>query len=303
MNNLFQNTSSYWVKFSEYEFVTAKDGKEYIKATPKARPEVYDPLKNADVLVIDAVNVGMLQMGRSEASVVKTAVLDFVSKYGLLGFMTALPTTPKFMDYDAAYLPKNHFIKEEMISVTDYTTLFFPFEELDYIKNKNGVCWDISGDGDMMALALTFGNDPMALNMSFQREYAERYDWLLTQFKDWAFSFFTSFLYYEDYDTLNETTRNLYRQSMVAFGGIAPTYHIALLDKPTIVWDFHSLLLGVQMMLSFMLTDEKKPLRTCRHCKKAFAANHPKAAFCSARCKNQFNVYKSRSNKKDAEDT
>ena len=27
--------------------------------------------------------------------------------------MTALPTTPSFMDYEAVYLPKNHFIKAE----------------------------------------------------------------------------------------------------------------------------------------------------------------------------------------------
>lgn len=32
---------------------------------------------------------------------------------------------------------------------------------------------------------------------------------------------------------------------MAAFGGNVLTYHIALLDKPTIIWDFHSLLLGV----------------------------------------------------------
>ncbi len=38
-------------------------------------------------------------------------------------------------------------------------------------------------------------------------------------------------------------------------------YHIALLDKPTLVWDFHSLLLGIQMMFTFMLTDEEKPQR------------------------------------------
>ena len=188
------------------------------------------------------------------------------------------------------------------MAVTDYIALFFPFEKLEYIKNKNGVRLDIGDDGVMVALAMAFRNDPVALNMSFQREYSERYDWLLTQFRDWAFTYLSSFLYYEDYDRLDETTRNLYRQGMAAFGGIAPTYHIELLDKPTIVWDFHSLLLGVQMMFSFMLTDEKKSLRTCKHCRKAFVASHPKAAFCSARCKNQFNVYKSRANKKDAED-
>lgn len=144
---------------------------------------------------------------------------------------------------------------------------------------------------------MTFSDAPQAVNMSFQREYAERYDWLVTQFKDWAFTFVSSFLYYEDYDKVDETTRDLYRQGMAAFGGVAPTYHIALLDRPTIVWDFHSLLLGVQMMFSFMLTDEKMTLRSCKHCTKVFAAKHPNAAFCSPRCKNQYNVYKSREKK------
>jgi len=217
--------------------------------------------------------------------------------YGLLGFMTALPTTPNFMDYDAVYLPKNHFIKDESMSVTDYAALFFPFEKPEFKKTKDEAHFDVSGDRDMLALALTFSNEPMAMNMSFQREYAENYDWLLAQFKDWAFTFTTSYLYYEDYDKLDETTRNLYRLGMAAFGGVAPTYHIALLDKPTIVWDFHSLLLGIQMMFSFILTDETNPLRACRHCHKAFIAGHPNAAFCSPQCKNQYNVYKSRGKK------
>lgn len=104
-------------------------------------------------------------------------------------------------------------------------------------------------------------------------------------------------LYYEDYDTLNEDTRRLMQQSMAAFGGNAPTYHIALLDKPTIIWDFHSLLLGVQMMFSFMLTDSKNPIRLCRHCTKAFVVSRPSAVFCSPQCKNKHNVYKSRAKK------
>lgn len=60
-----------------------------------------------------------------------------------------------------------------------------------------------------------------------------------------------SFLYYMDYDTIDKQTRSLYRQGISAFGGIAPTYRIALENE-----------------------------------------------FCSQRCKNQFNVYKSREKKK-----
>ena len=134
----------------------------------------------------------------------------------------------------------------------------------------------------------------MAKTMSFQREYAEPYDWVAQQFKDWAFTLTTSILYYHDYDSIDEGTRNLYRKAMATFGGIAPSCHIELLEKPTIYWDFHSLLLGIQMMFSFMLVDDARPLRLCKHCQKVFMSSRANAVFCSARCKNQYNVYKSR---------
>ena len=51
-----------------------------------------------------------------------------------------------------------------------------------------------------IAIALATGKNPQAVTMSFQKEYAERYDWLVTVFRDWAFTFFSSFLYYQDYD-------------------------------------------------------------------------------------------------------
>ena len=295
ISSLFQKTSSHWVRFSEYEIKKAADGNTYVVPTQNAMPTVYDPLKDADAMVVDALNVGMLQMNHAGASVVRTAVMTFIATYGLLGFMTALPTTPKFVDYEAVYLPKNHFIKDESLSTEKYLSHFFPFDKLDFRKTGRESIWNVNNDRTMMTIAATFANSPQAMNMSFQREYAERYDWLLTQFQDWAFTFVSSFLYYEDYEKNDEPTRDLYRQGMMAFGGIMPTYHIALLDKPTIVWDFHSLLLGVQMMFSFILTDEKKRLCCCRYCEKVFFAKHPNAVFCSAQCKNRYNVYKNRS--------
>ena len=143
----------------------------------------------------------------------------------------------------------------------------------------------VSGDRTMIALTMTFADEPMAKTMSFQREYAEPYDWIAQQLKDWAFTLTTSILYYHDYDSLDEGTRNLYRKAMAAFGGIAPSYHIELLEKPTIFWDFHSLLLGIQMMFSFMLVDEARPLRLCKHCQKVFMSSRANAAFCSARAR------------------
>ena len=297
MKNLFEQSRSHWVRYDRYELKIAADGKRYITPGKNAKPDIYNPLKEAPGIVLDALNVGMLMMGRKPEAEVEKAIMEFITRYGLLGLMTALPTTPSFMDYEAVYLPKNHFIKEETMSTEKYLALFFPFDKLDVIKRGIESMWNIQNDRVMMALALTMTDKPMAVNMSFQREYAERYEWMKQQFIDWAFTYINSFLYYEDYDTLNDETRQMMQQSMAAFGGIAPTYHISLLDKPTIIWDFHSLMLGVQMMFSFMLTDSENPIKLCRHCTKAFVASRPSAVFCSPQCKNKHNVYKSRARK------
>ena len=105
----------------------------------------------------------------------------------------------------------------------------------------------------MIALAMTFRKEPQAQVMCFMRNYAERFDWLEQVFQDWSFTFLSSFLFYEDAENLDEDTRDIYRQGMAAFGGIAPSYHVELRERPTIVWDYHSLLLAIQMMFSFML--------------------------------------------------
>ena len=270
MNNLFAQSRSHWVRYDRYEIKTGRDGKRYITPEKTAKPDVYNPLKESSEMVLAALNVGMLMMNRSPEDEVEKAILVFVTHYGLLGLMTALPTTPSFMDYEAVYLPKNHFIKEESMETEDY-----------------------------LALTMTFMEEPMAENMSFQREYAEPYDWVAQQFKDWAFMLTTSILYYNDYDSIAEDIRNLYLKAMAAFGGIAPSYHIELLEKPTIYWDFHSLLLGIQMMFSFMLVDDAKPLRLCKHCQKVFLGSRVNSAFCSARCKNQYNVYKTRAKSRE----
>ena len=301
MNVFFEQSRSHWVRYERYEIKTGKDGIRYITPAKNARPDVYNPLKEAPQIVLDALNVGMLMMGGKPAAEpeVEKAVLEFITRYGLLGFMTALPTTPSFMEYEAVYLPKNQFLKEETLSTEKYLSLFYPFDKLDLVKRGVESSWSVSGDRAMIALTMTFMDEPMAKSMSFQREYAEPYAWVSQQLKDWAFNMMTSIFYYEDFDSMEEGSRNMLRKSMAAFGGIAPTYHIELLDKPTIYWDFHSLLLGIQMMFSFMLVDAAKPLRMCKHCHKIFMSNRANAVFCSPQCKNQYNVYKSRGKNKD----
>ena len=99
-------------------------------------------------MVLDALNVGRIAMNehsdKSMTKQLKQTVMDFVTKYGLLGFMTALPTTAQFMDYQAVYLPKNHFLKEETMPTNDYVDLFFPFSMPDFHKDERTAQWHVA---------------------------------------------------------------------------------------------------------------------------------------------------------------
>ena len=295
MKKLFEHSSFYWVRYERYDLRTAKDGQFYIIPSADAKPEVYNPLKDREQMTLDALNVGMASLLRRPAGKIQRSILRFVTHYGLLGLMTSLPTTPCFMDYDAVYLPRNHFIKAEYLSTEEYLSCFFPFEKLNIRKSGIEYEWDIEGETDMKALAMTFYEQPAAVNMSFQRQYGERYDWVLHQFRDLAYNLLGTFLYQEDYKILDDTERSLYRQSVSAFGSIAPYYHISFLDKqvrPVLVWDFYSLVSELQMMASAMLVDEEHPVRLCRNCQKA------DQRFCCSDCEDEFAIRGGMKNRK-----
>ena len=287
MKDLFKHASSSWVRYNRYEWKRDRNNKYYIAPAPNAVPQIYDPLKDYKAMVLDALNVGLM-IRRSSKRKIREAIMDFVTRYGLLGLMTALPTTPTFIDYNAVYLPTNHFIREEVLDTKEYLSYFFPFEKPDFHKKGKESLWFINNDRKMIALAMTFRKEPQAQVMCFMRNYAERYDWLEQVFQDWSFTFLSSFLYYEDYEDMDETVRDIYRKGMAAFEGIAPEYHIELRERPTIVWDFHSLLLAIQMMFSFMLADETSSLKICANCYQAFFTENEGDDFCCAECEEEY---------------
>ncbi len=84
MKNLFEQSRSHWVRYDHYELKTAEDGKRYITPGKSAKPDVYNPLKEVPGIVLDALNVGMLMMGRKPEAEVEKAVMEFVTRYGAL---------------------------------------------------------------------------------------------------------------------------------------------------------------------------------------------------------------------------
>lgn len=300
MKNIFERSRARWIRYDKYEIREAPDGIRYITPARDAKPEHYNPLKCGETLVVDALNVGMMMMrgGSYLDPKVEPAILEFARKYGMLGFITGMPTTSEFMDYDYAYLNKNQFIRDEMMRSEDFAKLFFPFKDLDFEKEKIGAPWGSEDDEDMLDLQLSYKYADRATKLSVRRQYAEPYEWYALELKDYAFTFYASYYYYFNKGTLCEEECEVLRDSVRAFGGIAPTYYIELgFTNPIMCWRFFSLMNVIQMLLSFMLVDEENQLRMCKHCDRVFVSTRSNAAFCSPTCKNRYNVYKSRERK------
>jgi len=310
IQDLFNGTSTGWAAYDGYKILES-DGERYVTPSMSAKLRDYDPLQSSTEIVIDALNVGLLcvKPTRNQAPIEK-AILDFCGKYGLLGFMCALPTTPDFWEHEVVFLPKNPVIRQASMDLKEYEKIFFPKAKEDLIfKKAKAMAWFLDdllptdepligvGERDNYKAMLKFKDLPFAQRHGFKRGYAEPYDWLHNQFRDWASMFLSAMLYYEEKD---EIMRELHRRALTAYSGIAPHYRVVLNDvEPTLKWDFHSLLQTIQLLLSVMLTDTNRLLRICPECDKAFYATDVRAVFCSKECKNRYNVRKSRLKEKN----
>ena len=82
---------------------------------------------------------------------------------------------------------KTILLKKNLYQQKVISNYFYPFDKMDFHKKGVESSWSVS-DKDGIAIALATGKNPQAVTMSFQKEYAERYDWLVKEFSDWAFT-------------------------------------------------------------------------------------------------------------------
>ena len=78
MNNIFEHSNSTWVRYSDYELKKDKNDIVYVVPKKDAVPELYNPIKDAEQLVIDAINIGTMCIGKEAAKRIEMAVMDFV---------------------------------------------------------------------------------------------------------------------------------------------------------------------------------------------------------------------------------
>ena len=100
------------------------------------------------------------------------------------------------------------------------------------------------------------------------------------------FVFFSVMVYSDKKSEMDADMIQDIQDGLSAFDGNAPTYHFRLYDGPVIVWDFHSLLLVLQMAISMMLTDPKNQVKFCKGCGRPFVAKNRNMKYCSKECRN-----------------
>jgi hypothetical protein len=279
LHTIIEKISAEWIRYSEYEY-REQDGREYLTPAADSFIMQYNPLDVAEDLVADALNLGAL-FCQSEIMTEKekAALLGFVSKYGLLGFMMAIPLNGNFMEYPHVFFGRNAFFDVGYMETRDYLQYFQPF------GIKEG-----QPKGVMDKITLLMGKD-LEYSIMFSRNYAERTDWLFGVFSE----FYTHFAACAAYHTTDNPALKDHCAGVASgFREYGLGFRMVMEDKPILVWDFNSLKMAMETVYGFMLSDAAEPLRICKKCGKESFASHGRLEFCSGRCRNQYNVYKHR---------
>lgn len=251
--------------YSEYEIRENKQGERVVIPTRTAQLETYDPTENTEEILTTLLNTGR---SMKEATIEKTEelILNFVNQYGLLGIIAELPLNKDFYNHELVFIDDNLFTASGVMATKDFEDLFFEKGKPKITKSFNLTDYIKSKNH----------SEPI----TWIAEYIhELYEVLLLSVKYKTEPESVSFL-------LNDRLKTNIR------------YRLTVTDKIQMQYEFHSLMGILNFTMANLLSAEGAPLKICKHCQKAFISQNKRAEFCSERCRNQFNVYKSRAKTK-----
>lgn len=193
-------------------------------------------------------------------------ILNFVNRYGLLGVIAELPLNKDFYNHELVFLDGNLFTASGVMETEEFEDLFLE-------KAKPRITKSFKLDDYIKSKNYS---EPI----TWIAEYIhELYEILLLSVKYKAEPDAVSFL-------LNDRLKTNIR------------YRLTVTDKIQMQYEFHSLMGVLNFTMANLLSAEGSPLKICKHCQRAFISRNKRAEFCSERCRNQFNVYKSRAKAK-----
>lgn len=296
LSDLLQNDSSDWIRYTDYTFRKDKRGEEYLAPAEGSTYELVTPSEHAEQMLVDALNIGRTVPDQEfDTEVRKAMVKEFACQYGLLGFMMEYPLSPDILNGKVVYLRKNPLIEKESMKTGAYLKLFLPFDG-NINAYTDGKTTAVSSINEIPAMF--FMDRPPVYSMVFSRNYAERLSWILDSFSKLYVHFHLCNLY--RHSELKEQSKAIMAKLIGGYRLEGVSYRLNMTfeqESPSVMWDFRSLKNAIDTLYGFAISDEKHPLRICKHCGKVFWSNDIRSEFCSPRCRNQFNVYKSRGKK------
>lgn len=280
-------------KFEEYEIKVINNVKYVV---PKFNSNSYmnyslisfDDYKENDKPLIDFINLGKLSLENKEET--DSLLLDFVNQYGLLGLIHNLPVNRYYT------LDKKVLLKEfNNISGKEYYDAFNTMEIVDYFK----VFFPTATDKEIEKLIEK--SNKLICMRSMEKFITPELNEL----------YYKNEKYYEQVDMIvnyAQTLYNILRELKKETGENIQHSLIEKLESNHIRTnlEYNGITIHIRSLKEYIDEDfklfaieEKKYLKLCKHCGKAFTAPNPKTEYDTFSCKNQENVYKSRARNKE----
>ena len=244
--------------------------------------DFYDYEEN-DKPLIDFINLGKLSLENEKET--DSLLINFVNQYGLLGFIHDLPVN-RYYTLDKKVLLKefnnisgqDYYDAFNTMEIVDYFKVFFPTATNEEIKELIEKSNELICQRSMEKFIIADLNELYYKNKKYYEQadmiinYAQTLYKILKELKKENDEYID--------DLLIKKLESNHIRTNLEYKGI--TIHVRSL-KEYIDEDFK--LFAIQ---------EKKYLKLCKHCGKAFTAPNPKTEYDTFSCKNQENVYKSR---------
>ena len=280
-------------KFEEYEIKVINNIKYVV---PKFDSNSYmnyslisfDDYEENDKPLIDFINLGKLSLENKEET--DSLLLDFVNQYGFLGLIHNLPVN-RYYTLDKKVLLKefNNVTGKEYydcfntMDIVYYFKIFFPTASKEEIKELIEKSNKLICQHSMEKIITPELNELYYKN----EKYYEQVD-MIVSYAQTLYNILRELKKEKgeniQYSLIEKLESNHIRTNL-EYNGI--TIHVRSL-KEYIDEDF-----------KLFAIEEKKYLKLCKHCGKAFTAPNPKTEYDTFSCKNQENVYKSRARNKE----
>lgn len=254
-----------YTRYSEYEIRKNKQGERVVIPTRTAHLKTYDPTENAEEILTAMLNTGR-SMKEATPEKAEELILDFVNQYGLLGAIAELPLNKDFYNHELVFIDDNLFTASGVMATEDFEDLFFS-------KGKPKIT---------KSFKLT---DYIA-----SRNYSEPITWIAEYIHELYEVLLLSVKYKTEPDAVSVLLNDRLKTNI--------RYSLTVTDRIQMQYKFHSLMGVLNFTMANLLSADGSPLKICKHCQKTFISQNKRSEFCSERCRNQFNVYKSRAKAK-----